>query len=117
MEVALRRRLEGAADISISLSKQTAEVRFAPASRTFMPGSFRQAVGEAKVEVLRFEIDVCGVIERRQGALWLDAGDNSFRVTEPGAAATGRPVCVSGWLDDRGDLMDLAITTVESAGG
>lgn len=112
MEVALRQRLEGADDISISQGQQTAEVRFAPASRAFEPQTFREATRQAAVTVLRFEIDVCGVVEQREGARSLVAGENRFTVTGGEAAPIGEPVCVTGRLEDRGDRMDLAITAI-----
>jgi hypothetical protein len=117
MEVALRQRLEGADDVSISQGQQTAEVRFVPAARSFQPRLFREATKEAGVEVLRFEVDACGTLEQRDGARLLIAGDSQFTVTGGEAAPVGQPVCVSGRLEDQGDRMSLAIATVLQPAG
>ena len=100
MEMALRRRLAGVAEVRISQEKQTAEVRFAPGPHNFNAAEFRAAVGEAEVEVLRFEIDVCGHVEKDGGSTWFVAGPNRFDWPAPVPAPTaGR--CVSAALDDR----------------
>lgn len=117
MEVALRQRLEGADDIAISQSEQTAEVRFAPASRAFQPRSFREATRQAAVTVLRFEIDACGEIEEREGARLLVAGENRFTLTGGDAVPAGERVCVTGGLNDQDDRMELAITAVHPPAG
>ena len=102
MEVALRRRLEGVADISISQSRQTTEVEFAQGPHAFSPRAFRDAVGEAGVKVLSFHIDACGVIEQKDRQRWLAAGKNRFLLVEGGTSPgpVGQAVCVSGRLND-----------------
>lgn len=99
MEVALRRRLEGVVQVSISQSQQTAAVTFAPGTRVFSATAFRSAVAEADVEVVSLEIDACGVIE--QDALrWVsDRVEPFLRVR--GVAPTRDVVCVSGRLNDQ----------------
>ena len=126
MEVALRRRLEGVASISISQQRQTAEVTFAHGPHIFSPEEFRAAVGEANVEVLSFEIEACGRVgpgalgapgaQGAQGAQgagapgagapgaqsaarWFVAGPNRFLLSGefPSGADT---ICISGALDD-----------------
>lgn len=111
MEVALRRRLEGVANISISQSRQTAEVEFTSPLHAFSPDAFRDAVGEAEVTVLSFEIEVCGVIEQKESQRWLAAGKNRFLLVEGGTSPgpVGRAVCVSGRLDDESDPHRLEI--------
>ena len=99
MDVALRRRLEGVASISISQSQQTAEVDFADGPHAFSATAFREAVGEADVEVVRFEADVCGVVVHDQGRRWLAAGPERFLLAD-GEWATGQQVCVTGRLGD-----------------
>ena len=100
MDLALRRRLEGVAEVRISQAHQTAEVRFAPGPHVFVAGEFRAAVGEAGVEVLRFEIDVCGRVERAGEATWLVAGPNRFTLARAPAFATAGEPCLSAVLDD-----------------
>lgn len=105
MEVALRRRLEGVADISISQSRQTAVVEFADGRHAFSPSVFRDAINEAGVgvEVLNLQIDACGEIERKGSQHWLIAGENRFSLDESATPPVGQPVCVSGRLNDRSD--------------
>jgi hypothetical protein len=116
MEVALRRRLEGVADISISQREQTAEVRFDGGDYQFSPEAFRKAVGEAGVVVVRFEVDACGSIEQERDQQWLVAGKNRLLLN------CGRPVdsdqlmCVSGRLDDRSQPLRLDVIDVRTAG-
>jgi hypothetical protein len=97
MEVALRRRLEGVAHISISQARQTADVTFAAAPHTFSAVAFREAVGEAEVEVLRFELEACGIVALREGQRWLSAGTDRFLLADV-EWADGQSVCVSGRL-------------------
>jgi hypothetical protein len=102
MEVALRRRLEGVSEISISQSEQTAEVRF-EGDHSFSPAAFRKAVGEAGVKVLRFDVDACGNAADERGQRWLIAGKNRWPLIGDRTIPLGQPLCVSGRLDDRTD--------------
>lgn len=111
--MALHRRLEGVAKVSISQSRQTAEVEFTDGRHAFSPSVFRAAVDEAGVEVVTFQIDACGLIERREGRHWLIAGDNRFLLEEGAAAPVEQPVCVSGRLDDRSEPHRLTITAIQ----
>ncbi|MPY90022.1 MAG: hypothetical protein GEU99_19125 [Luteitalea sp.] len=112
--MALRRRLEGVADISISLSEQTVEVKFTEGHTAFSPKVFRNAAQEAAVEVLTLQIDACGVIEQKASERWLAAGENRFLLVEGRAVPDGEAVCVSGRLDDRSGPSRLEITAVAS---
>jgi hypothetical protein len=102
MEVALRRRLEGVATISISQAQQTAEVEFAARPHAFSATAFREAVSEADVEVVRFEADVCGVVVPEQERRWLTAGSQRFLLAD-GGWAEGQRLCVTGHLGDGPD--------------
>jgi hypothetical protein len=99
MELALRRRLEGVAEIRISQERQTADVSFAPGGHAFSAREFRAAVGEADVEVVRFEIDACGRVELVGDTTWFSAGPNRFSLNSlsPGIAGDH---CVTAALDD-----------------
>ena len=99
MEVALRRRLDGVAGIAISQARQTAEVEFTTRPRNFSTTAFREAVGEADVEVLRFEADVCGVVVEDQGRRLLAGGTDRFLLAD-GEWSPGQHVCVTGHLGD-----------------
>jgi hypothetical protein len=108
--VGLRRRLEGVAEISISQSRQTTEVKFAAAPEPFSPGEFRQALDDAGVELVSLQIDACGIVEERRGQRWLVAGRNQFLLGEHDTTPVGRLVCVSGVADDRSTPLRLQIT-------
>jgi hypothetical protein len=99
MEVALRRRLDGVAGIAISQARQTAEVEFAATPHTFSATAFREAVAEADVEVLRFELAVCGVVAEEAGRRWLAGGTDRFLLAD-GEWSPGQHVCVTGHLGD-----------------
>ena len=112
--MALRRRLEGVNAVTISQSLQQAVVEFSAKRHTFSPAAFRDAVGEAGVEVLAFHVDACGVIEDFRNQRWLVAGPDRFVLDAADRAPVGEPVCVSGQLDDRTDPNRLQVRTVSA---
>ena len=97
MEVALRRRLDGVANISISQAQQTAEVQFLSTSHTFSAAALREAVGEADVEVVTLQIDVCGVVVREQEQQWLMAGSDRILLAN-GEWSVDQRACMTGRL-------------------
>jgi hypothetical protein len=111
MEVALRRRLDGVADVSISQSQQTAVVRFVPATLVFSAAAFRAAVGEADVEVLTLNADVCGVIDENHTLRASPAADAPL-VLLRGRNIPQGDACVSGQLNDHAQPYELDVTTV-----
>lgn len=115
MEVALRRRLDGVADISISQRDQTAEVTFDGGDHAFSPQAFRKAVWEARVVVLNFQVDACGLVNEERQQRWLVAGKNRWLLKGDAAVAQEQPVCVSGQLDDRAEPPTLDVVEIRSA--
>ena len=109
MEVALRRRLEGVEHVSISQSQQTAEVTFTSGNHAFLPAEFRNAVGEAEVEVLSLEIDACGAVEEKDGRHWFTIAGARFLLRDrvPANGVT----CVTGQLNDHAEPFELASVT------
>jgi hypothetical protein len=107
MEVALRRRLEGVAGISISQARQRAEVTFGPGPHAFSPRAFREAVAEADVEVLRFVVDACGTVGQDGDGQWLQAGADRFVLANAGYAA-GEHRCLTAQLDDAAGILTPA---------
>jgi hypothetical protein len=100
MEVALRRRLAGVAQISISQSQQSAEVTFVSGTPSFSAAAFSEAVAEAEVDVLSLEVDVCGVVDDQRVLRSSTGGQQPFvrlRGSDPVGAAT---ICVRGRLDE-----------------
>lgn len=100
MEVALRRRLAGVADVSISQSQQTAAVTFVSATYEFSPAAFREAVAEADVEVLSLEVEVCGVIDAENVLRSVADVKRPLVRLRGGSALPASAVCVSGRLDE-----------------
>jgi hypothetical protein len=113
MEVALRRRLEGVADLSISQSQQTTVVTFAP-GHAFSAAEFRRALREAEVDVLRMEIELCGAIEQTAGERSIAIAGVRFVLR--GHAAAGGIVCVTGQLGDQADPDVIDVMKAEPAG-
>jgi hypothetical protein len=111
MEVALRRRLEGVADIAISQSRQTVNVKLAPGPHTFSPEVFRKAVDEAGVEVIAFTIDACGTVEPEGDRRWFVAGKNRFLLAGKTPVTDDEPLCVNGRLDDKSTPPQLEVST------
>jgi hypothetical protein len=112
MEVALRRRLAGVAEVSISQSQQTAAVTFVSGTRAFSATAFRDAVAEAEVDVVSLEVDVCGVVDDKS-VLRLSTGDRWPLVKLRGSSAdASSTVCVTGRLHERPDLPELEVTKV-----
>ena len=105
--MALRRRLEGVAHVSISQSQQTAAVTFNPGSRAFSAPAFRDALGEAAVEVVSLEIDACGVIEEMNGHRWITITGQRFLLR--GQTSAGSIACVTGRLNDRVEPNELEV--------
>jgi hypothetical protein len=99
MDMALRRRLDGVAEIRISQERQTAEVLFTADAQALATSEFRAAVGEADVEVLRFEIDVCGRFEREGATTLFVAASNRFLVADEPPSSSGL-TCLSADLND-----------------
>lgn len=100
MDMALRRRLAGVADIRISQEQQTAEVTFRAGASAFSPDEFRAAVKEAEVDVVGFDIEACGRFETDGASHWFVAGSNRFVIGESPSNPTGAS-CLSAGLDDR----------------
>jgi hypothetical protein len=107
--VALRRRLEGVEDVAISQSQQTTAVTFTAARHAFSSSAFRSALGEAEVEVLRLEIDVCGVVEAKNGQHWITSAGAQFLLR--GHVPASGVLCVTGQLNDQSEPFELGIET------
>jgi hypothetical protein len=110
MEVALRRRLAGVADISISQSQQTAAVTFVSGTRAFSSAAFRDAVAEADVEVVSLEVDVCGAVDDQNVLRPSTMASEALVRLRGGGAQAGSIVCVTGRLDERPEIPELQVT-------
>jgi hypothetical protein len=114
MEVALRRRLAGVADVSISQSQQTAAVTFVSGTHEFSAAAFRDAVAEADVEVLSLEVDVCGVIDGENGLRSVSDGKTPLVRLRGGNGLPGGAVCVSGRLDESVEPYETHVLVVRA---
>jgi hypothetical protein len=111
--VALRQRLEGVVSISISQSQQMVVAELAPGV-VFSPAVFRDAVGEAGIEVVAIQIDACGSVEDTQGQRWFLAGANRFALDDGGGVPVGQPVCVLGRLNGDSTPYRLTPTAIQA---
>ena len=108
----MRRRLAGVYEVSVSQQAQTVAVIFRPGTRVFSAAAFRAAVGEAEVEVVTLELDVCGVADGTNDLPSLRVGVQSvFRLRDANARAGSR-ICVEGRLDDGVEPNVLHVKTV-----
>jgi hypothetical protein len=112
MEVALRRRLGGVAGISISQQEQRAIATFLPGTTAFSAAAFRDAVGEADVEVLAIEAHVCGVVDST-GRLLSAGRDQEPLVELRGEMPPGTSICVTGHLNDRTQPDTLEVVSAQ----
>jgi hypothetical protein len=113
MEVALRRRLEGVAEISISQHEQRATVTFVPGTHVFSSEAFRAAVAEADVEVITLDVRVCGLVDEN-GALQGAAGGHEPLVRLRGDVRPGNSLCATGRLDDNERPYELEVASAET---
>lgn len=112
MEMALRRRLAGVAEVSISQQEQTAAVRFVPGTQAFSAAAFRGAVAEADVEVLTLDLHVCGVVDGARG-LRVRATDHAPVLLLRGNVPPSGSVCVTGRLDDGAEPDELEVVSAQ----
>ena len=110
MEVALRRRLEGVAEISISQREQRAEVTFVPGTVVFSSEAFRTAVAEADVEVITFDVRACGLVDG-SGMLRRTSDGHEPLIQLRGTVQPGSSICATGRLDERS--YELEVVTAQ----
>ena len=77
-------------------------MEFAATPHIFSATAFREAMGEADVEVVSFEADVCGVVVQEQDRRWLTAGADRYLLAD-GEWELGPGVCVTGRLAEGAD--------------
>jgi hypothetical protein len=99
-EASLRRRLDNVA-ITMNQARQTIDLAFEQSATPFSSASFRQALTEAKGEVVSMTIEACGTIEPVEGRSWLVSGSSRLLVEGSGNFVAGAEICVTGDLRDR----------------
>ncbi len=113
MEVALRRRLAGVAEVSISQNEQTAAVTFMPGTHVFSGEAFRSAVAEADVEVLTIDLRVCGLVDDHNALRPAAGADKPLLVQLRGDVRAGASLCVTGRLDDQPEPDRLDVVSAQ----
>jgi hypothetical protein len=113
MEVALRRRLAGVAEVSISQRQQTAAVTFVSGTRAFSSAAFREALAEAEVDVVSLDVDVCGVADDQNVLRASLTAPEPFVRLRGGWAPAGNSICVTGRLDERPEIPELQVTKLQ----
>lgn len=96
MEVALRRRLAGVVDVSISQLEQRAVVTFGRPTPAFSAVEFRRAVAEADVEVLTLDVEFCGTLDADHGMQPVVDGEPLHVRLDLSTATPGEHVCLTG---------------------
>ena len=100
VEAAVRRRLNNVA-IIIDQAGQTVDLAFEQTATPFSSASFRQALAEAKGEVVSMTIEACGTIEPVEGRSGLVSGSSRLLIEGSGNFATGAEICMTGALHDQ----------------
>ncbi|MBI4483635.1 MAG: heavy-metal-associated domain-containing protein [Acidobacteria bacterium] len=107
MEVALR-RLDGVADVSISLQKQTVQITYEPGT-SFQPEDIRAAVARAEVEIVRFQIAARGRVQEEGSKRFFVAGKDKLLLVDSPKVPSGHPIWILGTIDDSGDPLELKV--------
>jgi hypothetical protein len=82
----------------------------------FEPTQFRDALADVGLDVLTFQIETCGVIERNEQQHWFLAGENRFALENARNDPSGQMLCASGWLNDSASPYRLIATAIRPAG-
>jgi len=112
MEIALR-RLEGVDKISVSISEQRFQVAYKPGA-SFQPSQIRNAVAEADVKVVRFQITARGRVHEEGGKRFFVAGKDKFLLVASPKIPSGDPVSVEGTVNDSAEPLQLKVLQFKS---
>lgn len=98
MELALQ-RLDGVADVSISLQTKVVQITYEPAS-SFQPQGIREAVGQVGARVEQLQIVARGHLEPESSSQYFIAGKNRFLVTDSASIPERKLISITGTVDD-----------------
>ncbi|MBI2818873.1 MAG: heavy-metal-associated domain-containing protein [Acidobacteria bacterium] len=98
MEVALQ-RLDGVADVSISLQTNVVQITYQPAA-SFQPQGIREAVDQVGGRVAQLQIVARGHVEPAGSNQYFVAGKNRFLVTDSSSIPEGKLISITGTVDD-----------------
>jgi hypothetical protein len=114
LEASLKRQYHTSA-IAVDDDKDTATVQFAK-GEDFSPAAFRDAVEQVRMRVVAVRMQACGVVTEADGATWLDAGSNRFRLRSDRTLPVGRSVCADGSLDTNGNVPTFEVSAFKENG-
>jgi hypothetical protein len=97
LQASLKRQYQASA-INVDDEKDTATVQFAK-GEDFSAAAFQDAVERVRMRVLTLRVQACGVVAETDGAKWMTAGPNRFRVRSDRDVPLGRTSCADGSLD------------------
>lgn len=84
--------------IDVDDEKDTATVQFAK-GENFSPAAFQDAVERVRMRVVTLRVQACGLVDEADGAKWMTAGANRFRLRGDRDVPAGKNICADGSLD------------------
>jgi copper chaperone CopZ len=109
------KRTYAKSDVDVDDDKDTATVTFAD-GENFSAADFRTAVERVKMRVVSVRLQACGSVEEADGAKWLTAGANRFRIHSDRDVPVKTPICANGTLDPQSDPATLQVSSFTENG-
>lgn len=97
LQASLKKQYQTSA-IAVDDDKDTATVQFAKGEE-FSPAAFQDAVERVRMRVVTLRLQACGVVDEADGAKWMTAGANRFRLRSERDVPVGKTICADGSLD------------------
>lgn len=97
LQASLKRQYQASA-INVDDDKDTATVQFAK-GEDFSAAAFTDAVERVRMRVVTLRIQACGVVTEADGAKWMTAGTNRFRILSDRDVPLGKTICADCSLD------------------
>jgi len=97
LQASLKRQYQ-TSEINVDDDKDTATVQFAK-GEDFSAAVFRDAVERVRMRVVALRVQACGLVDEADGAKWMTAGQNRFRLQSERDVPVGRTICADGTLD------------------
>ncbi|HWT44347.1 MAG TPA: hypothetical protein VN085_00220 [Vicinamibacterales bacterium] len=97
LQASLKRQYQTSA-INVDDEKDTATVQFAK-GQEFSAAAFQDAVERVRMRVVTLRVQACGLVDAADGAKWMTAGQNRFRLRSDQEIPVGKTICADGSLD------------------
>jgi hypothetical protein len=97
LQASLKRQYQTSA-IQVDDEKDTATVQFAK-GEDFSAAAFQDAVERVRMRVVTLRVQACGPVDESDGAKWMTAGSNRFRLRSDRDLPVGKTICADGALD------------------